>query len=296
LKKVLVVDDEKVIRDALEIFLRKEEYGVYPASTAEEARKFILSEKLDYVIINLKLDYTSEFGGIKVVNFAKRNQPKLKAIILSGYPFEKVKAQIKKELEEEIDPGKILKEIEEDYIYKGGEQNYIDAVLDKLTQLEQVKGVKNCFVIMPFSSTGSCTKDEWTEIFENLIKPAVEKSGFNYKCERANLNYGSIIEDILDKLNRSELVIADITDSNPNVLYELGVRHTIGGPTIVIAQSKVDIPMDLLPYSFIIYGWKTQKERYIFTKRIKEVIAYLEENPHKAVSPIQRYLDPFGEE
>jgi CheY-like chemotaxis protein len=296
MKKVLLVDDEQHIREDLGNELREIGYAVHTAQKVEEARKIILSEELDYAIIDLKLDYTSEVGGIKVVNFAKRNQPKLKAIILSGYPFEQVNEQLRKKLEEESDPGKILKEIEEDYIYKGGEQNYIDAVLDKLKELEQTKKTKKCFVIMPFSETETCTEDEWTEIFKNVIKPAVEKAGFNYRCERSNLPIGSIIEDILDKLNRSDLVIADLTDRNPNVLYELGVRHTIGGPAIMIAHSKADIPFDLLTYSFIIYGWKTQTERDRFKRRIKNVIAYLEENPHKAVSPVRRYLDPFGEE
>ncbi|NIM17854.1 MAG: response regulator [Candidatus Aminicenantes bacterium] len=296
MKKVLLLDDEKHIREDLGNELRESGYAVHTAEKVEEARKIILSEEIDYAFIDLKLDYSSEYSGIKVVNFAKRNQPKLKAIILSAYPFEQVKAQLRKELEEEIGYEKILKEIEEDYIYKGGEQNYIDAVLDKLKELKQVQEIKNCFVIMPFSSTNSCTEDEWSEIFENVIKPAVEKSGFNYKCERANLPFGSIIEDILDNLNRSELVIADLTDRNPNVLYELGVRHTIGSPAIMTAQSKADIPFDLLSYSFIIYGWKTKKEKDKFKKQIKEVIAYLEENPHKAVSPVRKYLNPIGEE
>ncbi len=293
MNKVLLVDDEQHIREDLGDNLREKGYAVYTASTVEEARKIILCENLDYSIIDLKLDFTSEFSGIKVMNFAKRNQPKLKTIILSAYPFIEVKEQLEEALKGEIGSEKIIKETERDYIYKGGEQNYITAILDKLEHLEHQEERKNCFVIMPFSATESCTEDEWTEIFEHVIKPAVEESGFNYKCDRANLHFGSIIEDILDNLNRSDLVIADITNRNPNVLYELGVRHTLGGPVIVISQNKEDIPFDLIPYIVKIYDWKTQKDRDKLKKEIKEAIDFLEKNPHKAVSPVSKYLNPI---
>ena len=289
---VLVVDDEEHIRKDLDKRLGMSNYIVHTASIIEEARKIIMCEPLDYAIIDLKLDFTSEVGGINVFNFVKRNQPKVKTIVLSGYPFEEVKGHLKKELKEEQELEKILKEIEMDYISKG-DKNYIRMVLKKLEELNQKKEQKNCFVIMPFSSTNSCTEDEWNEIFKNVIKPAVEESGFNYKCERANSQFETIIEHILDKLNRSQLVIADITDRNPNVLYELGVRHTLGGPAIVIAQKKEDIPFDLLHYPFKIYSWKTEKEKKEFKKEIKEAIDYLEQNPHKTVSPVRKYLNPI---
>lgn len=175
-------------------------------------------------------------------------------------------------------------------------KNYIREVFKKLEKLDQQKEQKNCFVIMPLSSTNSCTEDQWDDIFNNTIKPAVEKSGFNYKCERSNSQFETIIEHILDKLNRSELVIADITDRNPNVLYELGVRHTLGSPAIMIAQKEEDIPFDLLHYPYKIYGWKTDKEKKKFKKEIKEAIDFLEKNPHRAASPVRKYLNPIAVE
>ena len=40
-----------------------------------------------------------------------------------------------------------------------------------------MRNKKKCYVIMPFSDTDSCTEEEWTGIFEHMIKPAVEESG-----------------------------------------------------------------------------------------------------------------------
>jgi len=295
--RVLVVDDQKNIRDDLKKHLELKNYEVVTASAVEEARKHILCEKFDYTVIDLRLEAVSwEFVGAKIINFAKRNQPKIKTIVLSGFAFDDVKKALKKELENDIDSGKILEEIKRDYIFKGGEENYITAVLNKLETFEEKTEKKNCFVIMPFSSTKTCSEDEWDEIFMNVIKPAVEKSRFNYNCCRANIHFGSIIEDILDNLNRSELVIADITDRNPNVLYELGVRHTLGGAAIVIAQNIDDVPFDLKPYIVKTYGWKTQTERNQFKKKIKEAIKFLEENPNKVGSPVRKYLNPLARE
>jgi len=292
MSKVLVVDDDERIREDLKKHLGKKGYIVQTASTAAEARKYIRCEEFDYAIIDLKLDFmASEYGGIKVATFAKRNQPKLKTIILSGYPFDGAKEGFKFELKGEDEPEKKFKEFEENYIYKGVGNNYIIAVLEKLVELAQKREEKNCFVIMPFSETASCSKAKWTKVFKDVIKPAVEKSGFNYRCERANIHFGSIIDGILDRLNRSELVIADITDRNPNVLYELGVRHTLGGPAIVIAQNEDDIPFDLTPYPFTIYGLKSKREKDAFSEEIKNAIADLEQNPQKAASPVRKYLD-----
>lgn len=295
MSNVLVVDDEKIICEDLKKNLERRNYEVVTASTVEEARKHILCEKFDYAVVDLRLETVSwEFAGVKIINFAKRNQPKIKTIVLSGFAFDDVKNALRKGLEDEIDSEKILEEIKRDYILKGGKENYIKAVLDKLKAFEEKTEKKNCFVIMPFSSSKTCSEDEWTEIFKNVIKPAVEKAGFNYTCSRANIHFGAIIEDILDNLNRSELVIADITDKNPNVLYELGVRHTLGGAAIVIAQNIDEVPFDLKPYIVKTYGWKSQPERNNFKRKIKEAIKYLEENPNKAVSPVRKYLNPLA--
>jgi CheY-like chemotaxis protein len=291
MSKVLVVDDEPQIREDLNKHLGKKGFAVYTASTIEEARKIILCEDLDYAIIDLKIDFSTEFGGIKVVNFAKRNQPKVKTLILSAYPYKDVKEQLKKELKGEPDSKKILKEIEQDYVSKGGEKNYILAILDKLGELKEKK---KCFVIMPSSTTESCTEEEWSKIFKVLIKPVVEKSGFNYECFRSNLAHGTIIGNIIDKLNRSDLVIADITDRNSNILYELGVRHALGGPTIVIAQDISHVPSDLQPDMVTIYDWKSDEGRNKFKIEIKECIAFIEDKPNKAVSLVKRYLNPLA--
>jgi hypothetical protein len=144
---------------------------------------------------------------------------------------------------------------------------------------------------MPFSSSKSCKEAEWTEIFNEQIKPAVESAGFGYKCHRSQALHGNIIEAVLDDLNCADIVIADLTDRNPNVFYELGVRHALRGGTILISQNMDDIPFDLRPYAIQVYDWKLSEHKRQFKERIKEIIGLIEKHPEKASSPIRKYLN-----
>lgn len=146
---------------------------------------------------------------------------------------------------------------------------------------------RSVFVIMPFSATETCTESEWTDIYENVFRPAIEDCG--YSCEKAQPETGSLIKTILEKLKSSTIVLADITDKNPNVLYELGVRHCLSKRTIIVAQSADHIPSDLRGYWSIIYGTRPGEVKK-FRTDIKKLIAKIENEPDKSDSPVSDYL------
>lgn len=98
------------------------------------------------------------------------------------------------------------------------------------------------FVLMPFT-------DELTEIYQTFIKPVVESPEFGLVCKRADdiKSNRAIIQDIWKSLCEARFVIADLTGFNANVLYELGIAHTLGKETILIYQRGADpkFPFDL---------------------------------------------------
>jgi len=104
-----------------------------------------------------------------------------------------------------------------------------------------------CFVIMPFSP-------EYEIVYRELIMPAVET--FGLKVLRADDIYspGVITEQIKAAIHQSIICVADVTSKNPNVLYEVGIAHTLGKPTILLSQNVEQIPFDLSALRVVIYG------------------------------------------
>lgn len=93
---------------------------------------------------------------------------------------------------------------------------------------------KTCFVIMPFKN------EEWLpQVYQLSIEPAVKAAGF--RCVRADeiSKKGFVREDILREAYDADVVIADITGNNANVMYELGLAHGFAKPVIMLTQ-KID--------------------------------------------------------
>lgn len=139
------------------------------------------------------------------------------------------------------------------------------------------------------------TDGQWTEIFENTFRPAIEAVG--YACQRSALQPGNFVKDILQSLNVADIVLADLSGRKPNVFYELGIRHALKRHgTILVAQSIDDIPSDLRSYSCIQYGWTTTNERYKFQRDIADAITSLDDQPDHTDSPVADYLDLPGQQ
>lgn len=159
-------------------------------------------------------------------------------------------------------------------------------------QKQVSSGESICFVISPIGKEGTDIHREFKEVLDYIIKPAFEESGYNHKVIRADEidRSGSFIKDILESLYSSHIVIADLTGQNPNVFYELGVRHSLRPRTILIAQNIDDIPSDLREYRTIIYD-TTAKGAAAFKKRIKTFLSEMQKEPERPDNPV---LDRLG--
>lgn len=61
------------------------------------------------------------------------------------------------------------------------------------------------------------------------------------------------MEDVAKGITESRIIIAEITDRNPNVFYELGAAHALGKNVILLAQNENDIPFDIRSHRCILY-------------------------------------------
>lgn len=101
------------------------------------------------------------------------------------------------------------------------------------------------FVLMPF-------RKEFEIIFE-MIREAASKHGFTVLRADELFAPGRITDQILKAIQRAGLIVADITDSNPNVLYEVGIAHTLHKETVLISQKGQSIPFDIAAIRIIFY-------------------------------------------
>lgn len=112
---------------------------------------------------------------------------------------------------------------------------------------------KRCFVLMPFGHTHSLP-EVWEDVIKNGVF-AADRLGAHYTCHRADdiFDNQAIIEDVVRAIERSDLIVAELTTRNPNVFYELGRAHAVGKECILLVQNMEDVPFDLRHLRVILY-------------------------------------------
>lgn len=103
------------------------------------------------------------------------------------------------------------------------------------------------FVIMPFAP-------DFDEIYNLFIADALTEGGFEVFRADDIRSQQNILQDIVAAIATSNLIIADLTDSNPNVYYELGIAHALRKPVILLTQNLDELPFDLRSYRVIAYN------------------------------------------
>ena len=100
-------------------------------------------------------------------------------------------------------------------------------------------------VMMPFAR-------EYDDVY-TAIQSAAEENGLH--CRRADNIWenAAVMQDVVSLIDRSRIIVCDLTRKNPNVFYETGIAHTLGREVILIAQSRDDIPFDLQHLRYVVY-------------------------------------------
>jgi hypothetical protein len=149
------------------------------------------------------------------------------------------------------------------------------------------------FVIMPFSNARpinngypNLNKDALDTIYA-VIRSCLTRKG--YKVRRAE-SPTDILRDIVLDLDKADLVVADVTALNPNVMYELGIRHGFCKKTILITQDRSELPFDIAGYQCLEYGWVTEKEKKNFQANIGNLLSQLDSHPDPRYGPVHTHI------
>jgi adenine/guanine phosphoribosyltransferase-like PRPP-binding protein len=117
-----------------------------------------------------------------------------------------------------------------------------------------------CFIIMPFGNRDEYSggRDEADHIFQDIIKPGLIRAlgdTAEIHCEMASNDSGAITTSIIRRIYESDICIVDITGSNANVFFELGIRYALRRKTtILLRQKKAVVPFDIHNFRIVEYN------------------------------------------
>jgi hypothetical protein len=107
-------------------------------------------------------------------------------------------------------------------------------------------GVKRCFVIAPIGEDGSEVRRRSDKVLRHVIEPAARACGYSQVLRSDKVDDPGLIgTQIVTHLLEDELVIADLSGHNPNVFYELALRHAVQKPVVQLIEDGERIPFDV---------------------------------------------------
>lgn len=161
--------------------------------------------------------------------------------------------------------------------------------------IDNLKNRKKCFIITPIGDEGSNTFRKAKGVIESAIKPVLQENGFDdIKPAYEIMESGMIGKQIVNRIIKDDLVVANLTGNNPNVMYELAIRHVIAKPIIHICENGATLPFDIKDSRTIFYNddmLGTEELKNMFRK----FVLNLDYSKHYTDNPICCCLDELND-
>lgn len=122
--------------------------------------------------------------------------------------------------------------------------------------IEDLKKVEECFIITPIGDFNSEIFIKANGLIDSVIQPVLDEFGFKATAAHQINKSGSINNQIIKRILEDKLVIVNLTGLNPNVMYELAIRHAARLPVIIMAEKALTprLPFDITDQRTIFYS------------------------------------------
>lgn len=104
---------------------------------------------------------------------------------------------------------------------------------------------KKCFVITPIGPANSPIRRKIDGLIDEVIEPVMKELGYEVEVSHRISESGTMTAAIINRVYNSDLVIANLTGNNPNVMYEVALRHASAKPIIHITENVAELPFDV---------------------------------------------------
>jgi len=150
---------------------------------------------------------------------------------------------------------------------------------------------KICFVVSPIGEEGSEIRERSDQVLKHIITSSVEQLGYTIIRADKISEPGIITTQIIEHIVDAELVIADLTDKNPNVFYELAIRHAIRKPLVQMIKKGEIIPFDVAATRIIQFDLHSLDSVAAAKEEIISQVRSLEAGKSEIHNPISVSLD-----
>ena len=162
----------------------------------------------------------------------------------------------------------------------------------KTTTDEEEQPKKRCFVIAPIGREATDIRKRSDQILRHVIEPVVRELGYQEAIRADRIaDPGLISQQVIQHIVEDELVIADLTGSNPNVFYELALRHALRKPFVQLLASDESLPFDVADQRTIPIDYRDLDSVEAAKSEMRRQIQALEKSNEPIDSPLSFSID-----